>query len=111
MTTNKPEVVAWIIPDGSIYKRAAVADLARRSGEQPKPLIRQSDHIAEVSKLVAAIPRWISVDDRLPEPGLLVMVYTPPQPGDYDGSLRIDFDALCPESDTPYCPLRRPVCA
>lgn len=45
---------------------------------------------------------WISVDERLPEPGITVMVYAPPQPGDYADDVRIGFDSICPESDGDY---------
>ena len=45
---------------------------------------------------------WISVDDRMPEPGILVMVYSPPQIGDYPDSVRIAFDGIDPESDGDY---------
>lgn len=46
--------------------------------------------------------RWIPVSERLPEKGVTVMVYTPPQPGDYPDDVRIDFDGLCPESDDAF---------
>lgn len=45
---------------------------------------------------------WVPVSERLPEPGVTVMVYTPPQPGDYPDSVRISFDGICPESDGDY---------
>jgi uncharacterized protein DUF551 len=44
---------------------------------------------------------WISVDERLPEAGVLVLVYTPPQNGDYLDDVRISFDCIDPESDDP----------
>lgn len=43
--------------------------------------------------------QWISLDDRLPVSGVLVMVYTPPQPGDYPDDIRISFDYIDPDSD------------
>lgn len=46
--------------------------------------------------------RWIPVTERLPEPGVTVMVYTPPQQGDYPDDVRISFDGICPESDGDY---------
>jgi threonine dehydrogenase-like Zn-dependent dehydrogenase len=45
---------------------------------------------------------WIKCSDRLPEPGVTVLVYTPPQPGDYPEDVRISFDGICPESDGDY---------
>lgn len=46
--------------------------------------------------------QWISVDDRMPPPGETVMVYSPPEPGDHPGDVRISFDAIDPESDGDY---------
>lgn len=37
---------------------------------------------------------WVSVAERLPEPGLTVFVYSPPQPDDWSDSVRIGFDAI-----------------
>lgn len=45
---------------------------------------------------------WIKCSDRLPEPGVTVLVYTPPQPGDYPNDIRIGFDGLDPDADEPY---------
>ncbi len=42
---------------------------------------------------------WISVDERLPEIGVTVMVYTPPTEDDWPGSVNIQFDCLDPDSD------------
>ncbi|WP_335949980.1 DUF551 domain-containing protein [Klebsiella michiganensis] len=47
------------------------------------------------------IPGWIPVSERMPEPGILVLVYTPPQPGDYPGDVRIEFDCIDPDGDDP----------
>lgn len=44
---------------------------------------------------------WIPVSERMPEPGILVLVYTPPQPGDYPGDVRIGFDYIDPDGDDP----------
>lgn len=38
---------------------------------------------------------WSRVDDRLPDPGVVVLVYTPPQPEDWPGSVNIKFDFIC----------------
>ncbi|MDU9398078.1 DUF551 domain-containing protein [Pseudomonas sp. zfem003] len=46
--------------------------------------------------------QWIKCSERMPESGVLVMVYSPPQPGDYPDSVRIDFDAIEPESEGDY---------
>nr|WP_233430126.1 DUF551 domain-containing protein [Klebsiella oxytoca] len=37
----------------------------------------------------------------MPEPGILVLVYTPPQPDDYPGDVRIGFDYIDPDGDDP----------
>lgn len=42
---------------------------------------------------------WISVSERLPEPGVTVLVYTPPQPDDWPDSVRIELDGIDPEDD------------
>lgn len=47
------------------------------------------------------IPGWIPVSERMPEPGVLVLVYTPSQPGDYPGDVRIGFDYIDPDGDDP----------
>ena len=44
---------------------------------------------------------WIPVSERMPGPGILVLVYTPPQPGDYPGDVRIGFDYIDPDGDDP----------
>ncbi|HCI6988402.1 TPA: DUF550 domain-containing protein [Klebsiella quasipneumoniae subsp. quasipneumoniae] len=44
---------------------------------------------------------WIPVSERMPEPGILVLVYTPPQPDDYPGDVRIGFDYIDPDGDDP----------
>ncbi|EIX6431241.1 DUF551 domain-containing protein [Salmonella enterica] len=44
---------------------------------------------------------WIPVSERLPEPGTLVLVYTPPQPGDHPEDVRIGFDYIDPDGDDP----------
>ncbi|HBQ8021658.1 Eaa1 [Klebsiella oxytoca] len=50
----------------------------------------------------ATVPgRWIPVSERMPEPGILVLVYTPPQPDDYPGDVRIGFDYIDPDGDDP----------
>ncbi|HHS8841305.1 TPA: DUF551 domain-containing protein [Klebsiella pneumoniae] len=45
--------------------------------------------------------RWIPVSERMPEPGILVLVYTPPQPDDYPWDVRIGFDYIDPDGDDP----------
>jgi len=54
--------------------------------------------IARIRELEEA-QRWVSVTERLPEPGLLVQVYSPPQPGDWPDTVRIDTDGIDPESE------------
>lgn len=65
--------------------------------------IRERDFLAaRVAELERGAARWIGVEERLPEPGVTVMVYTPPQPGDYPNDIRISLDGICPESDGGY---------
>lgn len=45
---------------------------------------------------------WIKCSDRLPEPGVAVLVYSPPQPDDWPDTVRIEFDGLDPDADEPY---------
>ena len=49
----------------------------------------------------AAVPvsGWISVDERLPEVGELVLVYVPAQRVDYPDDTRISFDCIDPNDD------------
>lgn len=54
--------------------------------------------IARIRELEEA-QRWVPVEERLPEPGLLVQVYSPPQPGDWPDTVRIDTDGIDPESE------------
>lgn len=42
---------------------------------------------------------WISVDERLPEKGELVIVFSPRQEQDWDDQIRIYFDFLDPDVD------------
>jgi len=54
--------------------------------------------IARIKELEDA-QRWVLVSERLPAPGLLVQVYSPPQPGDWPDTVRIDTDGIDPESE------------
>lgn len=40
---------------------------------------------------------WISVDERLPEVGIAVLVYEPPRPEDWPRTARISIDHICPD--------------
>ncbi|NYA42945.1 DUF551 domain-containing protein [Serratia fonticola] len=44
---------------------------------------------------------WIPCAERMPVPGVVVLVYTPPQPGDYPEDVRIGFDFIDPDGDDP----------
>lgn len=54
-----------------------------------------------VQSVVHVSDGWIPVSERMPGPGILVLVYTPPQPGDYPGDVRIGFDYIDPDGDDP----------
>lgn len=63
-------------------------------------MLEAADRIdAQTAELERLRQPWISVAERLPEPGLTVFVYSPPQPDDWPDSVRIEFDAIDPESD------------
>jgi hypothetical protein len=47
----------------------------------------------------AAKVEWISVDDRMPDAGVLVVVYSPPTEYDWPGYDNISFDCIDPEDD------------
>lgn len=70
-----------------------------RAPNQDLELLRKAaDHIdAQASEIERLRQPWISVAERLPEPGLTVFVYSPPQPDDWPDSVRIGFDAVDPE--------------
>lgn len=42
---------------------------------------------------------WVKISERLPDPGVSVLVYTPPQPNDWPDDIRIHFDAIDPDGD------------
>lgn len=44
---------------------------------------------------------WIKCSDMMPKPGVIVLVYTHPQPCDYPEDVRIGFDWIDPEGDDP----------
>lgn len=45
---------------------------------------------------------WIRVGDRLPDPEVMVLTYAPPQPGDYPGDVRMQFDHIDEDSGLWY---------
>ncbi len=53
------------------------------------------------SESATVLGKWIPVSERMPEPGILVLVYTPPQPDDYPWDVRIGFDYIDPDGDDP----------
>lgn len=65
-------------------------------------LRQQLADVSHERDLLRAAQGWIKCGDRLPEKGVVVMVYTPPQPGDWPDTVRIDFDSLDPDCDDPY---------
>lgn len=52
-----------------------------------------------VASSVQAQPQWISVEERLPEVGTPVVVYTPPMESDWPGSIRLEIDCIDPNDD------------
>ena len=49
----------------------------------------------------AEVDDWVSVEERMPEVGMTVMVYSPPTKHDWPDARRIDFDYLDPDADEP----------
>ena len=87
--------------------RYTIGDLTYEKVFKAAGLTNLSDLQAVMDAVEAAIVRpeqsgWISVDERLPEAGMDVLVYTPPQPGDWPDSVRISIDGIDPESDGDY---------
>lgn len=79
------EIIAEMDAEESAYRAARLAAAPRLPGSDP-----------------ATVPdKWIPVSERMPEPGILVLVYTPPQPDDYPGDVRIGFDYIDPDGDDP----------
>lgn len=87
--------------------RYTVGDLTYEKVFKAAGLTNLSDLQAVLDAVETAIAQleqggWISVEERLPEPGMGVLVYTPPQPGDWPDSVRISIDGIDPESDGDY---------
>ena len=80
------------------YEMAMKDELSRRQFYERanQALDERNTKAAEIERLRQP---WISVAERLPEPGVTVFVYSPPQPDDWPDSVRIEFDAIDPESD------------
>jgi len=56
-------------------------------------------HIALSQPAAAPMSGWISVDERLPQVGVQVLTYSPPQRYDHPGDVRISFDCIDPNDD------------
>jgi hypothetical protein len=85
--------------------KAGIGKHLRQDVERMRRQIEQKIQYGGTSKLRERIAeleeaqRWVPVTERLPEPGLLVQVYSPPQPGDWPDTVRIDTDGIDPESE------------
>lgn len=66
------------------------------SGKQYRELLEEIDALAS---LPAPQSAWISVDDRLPEPGVGVMVYSPPLQGEPPEDFNLQFDCIDENDD------------
>jgi hypothetical protein len=71
------------------HEFAQYADLIRNSSESP----------SGAQNAEAIRNQWISVDERLPEVGVLVLVYSPPTKYDHPGDMNIGFDCIDPNDD------------
>ncbi|MDV2861825.1 DUF551 domain-containing protein [Phytobacter ursingii] len=100
---NIPESISdgWT---GNALADSALVMLDRIDVDDPIDEYRIED-IKSIVQLLAAAPSasdgWIPVSERMPEPGVLVLVYAPPQPCDHPGSVRIGFDFIDPDGDDP----------
>lgn len=99
---EKAKVCAASKPATDRPSVAYAANAARfHAAANPSTTLALIAHIRSMEARLQA-DRWFSVDDRLPEPGVTVMVYSPPQPGDYPDDVRISFDGIDPDSDGDY---------
>jgi hypothetical protein len=75
--------------------------IARQVATWRKEVARLQDLIstAEGAPSTDSAAGWISVEDRLPEAGVGVMVYSPPLDGEGPEDYRIDFDCIDPDDD------------
>ncbi|MGK9174161.1 DUF551 domain-containing protein [Yokenella regensburgei] len=80
--------------------RAAMLQATPRSDERLMEVPTDSEMLLEIEGIIAR-DDWIPVSERLPDAGEVVLVYTPPQPGEYPGGNRIEFDYIDPDSDDP----------
>lgn len=60
-------------------------------------LITTSQAEAYADAMVKEAQQWISVDERLPDVGVPVLVYIPPGPDSHPGEVDIRFDFICPD--------------
>lgn len=86
-------------PDGRLLRTAS--DLLARHGYTgcAEPLRAMSDVLLSTNPSPPeGMAGWISVDERLPEVGVTVLVYEPFRHGeDWPGTVRISFDHICPD--------------
>lgn len=59
------EEIAWVVEGGDAHDLQDACDMAHAS---------MADALALIQQLEAQVPRWISVEERLPEPDTLVLV-------------------------------------
>lgn len=78
---------------GYIFKSAADRNLA---------LIEFEAGWRAASNLRAPQSDWISVDERLPDTGVSVLVYEPARPDDWPGTVRVSIDHICPDYEDWY---------
>lgn len=69
-------------------------------GQDDDPLGTIATALDEYRK-VDSCEGWIKCSERMPEAGVMVLVYTPPQPHDYPEDVRIEFDCIDPEAEDP----------
>lgn len=86
------------------FARAIEAEFASRfraQGGNTSPESNPATPAQAATDEVRDVAEWISVEDRLPEVGQLVMVFSPPTKHDYPGEVSITFDCIDPDADEP----------
>ena len=99
VTMPKPVAYLYVSPNGNAVNVRSYDDIA--PGVNKFGLITTDQAEAYAAAKVRESAQWVSVNERLPDKGLMVLVYSPPQPGDWPDSIRIEFDCIDPDSDDP----------
>jgi hypothetical protein len=86
-------------PSQREFERAIARAVLSAAMSLAAPAIPAHPAQPQAAAPVALTDAWISVDDRLPEVGVGVMVYSPPVAGEGPEDFRLDFDCIDPNDD------------